>query len=317
MRIVCALVLALTAALVAEESDLPADLEPAAAGTKFSTIKVGDLERRYILREPAGRKPDEKLPLVFVFHGGSGHAAQMERFSKFTELAGKERFIVVYPEGIDKSWNDGRMAEQIGAQKQNIDDVAFVTALLDKLIKENGADPKRVYACGISNGAIFSHRLAMELSERFAAIAGVCGSLAERLSEKFAPKEPVSVLLMNGTEDTFTPYDGGHVLKKRGKIISTDDIIKKWIKANRCSADGAKSPALDKDKDDGTRIYTTKWSGGRDGSEVMLMKVEGGGHTWPGGKQYLPELIIGKTSREFDATAAIWEFFKSHSKTGK
>ena len=312
MRI-AAVILCLPVCLLATLRAAEDDDEPAQRG-KFQTLNVNQLERRYILRAPGDLKPGELLPVVFVFHGGSGNAAGMERLSKFTPLAETERFIVVYPEGVEKNWNDGRTLEKSRAHRENLDDVGFINALLDKLLKENSADPRRIYACGISNGAIFSHRLGMELSARIAAIAGVCGSLAEALEDKFAPANPVSVLIINGDDDPMAPYNGGEITFKRGRISSTDDTIKKWVQANGCDASGTKGEPLDKVRRDGTRVLTTTWSGGRAKTEVVLMKVEGGGHTWPGGNQYLPELVIGKTSREFDATATLWEFFKRHAK---
>jgi polyhydroxybutyrate depolymerase len=278
------------------------------------TIEVGGLLRTYLIHVPPSLPVDKPAPLVCVFHGGGGDAEGTERLTHFSSLADKEGFLVVYPEGVDKHWNDGRDGPATKKDK-DIDDGAFIAALLDALEKEFKINPKRVYATGISNGGIFSHYLGATLADRFAAIAPVVGGLADPFHEKFAPKKPVSVLVMQGTKDPIVPYEGGEIKPgRRGKIIATDDAIQKWVKHNECAAKPVEDDLPDKDPDDGCTVKRFTHGKGKDGTEVVFYKIEGGGHTWPGGTQYLPERVIGKVCRDFDATAVIWEFFKAHPK---
>ncbi|MCP9915872.1 alpha/beta hydrolase family esterase [Cyanobium sp. ATX 6F1] len=159
-------------------------------GTLTRTIKVGALSRTYYLHRPPGLPKNKSAALVLVFHGGGGTALQIERHSGFSELADREGFLVAYPEGVGRSWNDGRDAAGIAAQRDRVDDLGFMAALVDDVARVHPLDPKRVYAAGISNGGIFSHALGARLSTRIAAIAPVAGGLAEPYSFSFQPEQP-------------------------------------------------------------------------------------------------------------------------------
>lgn len=196
--------------------------------------------------------------------------------------------------------------------------MAFIAALLEDVAKKHALDPKRVYSTGISNGAIFSHYLAANLSSRIAAIAPVAGGLAEPFSAQFKATEPVSVLILQGTADPLVPYAGGGINLPGGKqrvgIVSTEEAVKKWVATNGCKLQPAQEEVADTDPQDGCRATKYTYAGGQGGSEVVLYRIEGGGHTWPGGIQYLGERRIGKLCRDFDATPVMWEFFKAHPK---
>ncbi len=287
-------------------------------GTVARLIKVGELNRTYHLHVPKNMPKDKAVPLVLMFHGGGGTPAFAERESKFSDLADREGFLVVYPEGVGKSWNDGRGVKAIPAQRDNVDDLAFIAALIDDVAKAHKVDPKRVYATGISNGAMFSHYLAANLSSRIAAIAPVVGGMPEPLSEKFKPEKPVAVLILQGTEDLLVPYKGGDVTPpgagKRGRIVATEDAVKKWAEHNGCQREAATEELADKDPKDGCRVKKFTYAKGKDGTEVVLVRIEGGGHTWPNGLQYLPKKVIGNVCRDINGTEVIWDFFKAHPK---
>jgi len=287
-------------------------------GTVARTIEVGNLSRTYYLHVPPILPKDKAVALVLVFHGGGGKSASTERASHFSELADRDGFLVAYPEGLDKSWNDGRDAKTIAAQRNNVDDLAFVAALIDDIAKDHEVDAKRVYATGISNGAVFSHYLGASLSSRIAAIAPVAGGLAKPFDEKFKPEKPVSVLILQGTEDPLVPYQGGAITlpwgATRGAIVATDEAIKKWVEHNNCQREAVTEDLVDKDPKDGCRVKRFTHSKGRDGTEVVLFRIEGGGHTWPDGLPYLPERVIGKVCRDIDGAEVIWAFFRAHPK---
>jgi len=292
-------------------------LATAALHAESLTLTVGALERECLLHVPADLPKEQPVPLVFVFHGGGGTAAGTMGLSRFNAVAEREKCIVVYPQGIGRSWNDGRVTQVSQAHRENVDDLAFFDALLARISKVHRIDPKRVFATGISNGGIFSHYLAANRAEKIAAIAPIVGGIAEPFDQRFHPAQPVSVLIIQGVADPLVPYTGGKVAagdgKDRGSIIATDAAVKLWVQANGCLPTPETSTLPDLDPKDECNTQTFAWKGGRIGSEVMLYRVEGGGHTWPGGIQYLPQRIIGRVTHDFDSNA-VWEFFKQHPK---
>jgi polyhydroxybutyrate depolymerase len=275
-------------------------------------IDIASVTRTYRLHVPKGLHQNAPSPLVLVFHGGGSTAAAMERLTRFSVLADREHFIVAYPEGLSNHWNDGRDPLVMGAR--DVDDVPFVAAVIDELVRDQGVDGKRVYATGFSNGAIFSHYLAARLSDRIAAIAAVAGGIAERFRPAFDLGRPVSVRIIQGTEDPLVPIGGGEVRGRRGRLLPTGEAVALWVRANGCAGPVRSVDLADVDPTDGCRVTSRTWSGGREGSEVIFDEIRGGGHTWPGGSQHLPRTLMGRACRDVDATELAWEFFKRHRK---
>lgn len=284
---------------------------PASAGTVRRTLAHGGLTREYRLHVPPSYSKGRPVALVLVFHGGGGTARQMERYTGWSALATREGFIVAYPESVEGNWNDGRGVATLRSHRENVDDVGFVAAIINTLSREYALDPGRIFATGISNGAFVSHLLGARLSRRIAAIAPVVGGMAPAVAGKFHPERPVSVLIIQGTEDPLVPYKGGRVAWNRGETIGTEEAVKKWV-----DHDGARGPRTedvpDTVEDDGCVGKRVSYTDGRDGTAVVLYALKGGGHAWPGAAQYLPEGIIGRVCRDFDATRLIWEFFSAH-----
>jgi len=275
------------------------------------TIMIDGLEREYILHLPKNYGA-ESLPLLMVFHGGGGNAGQMKNHVKFNKLSDKENFIVVYPNAVDKNWNDGRIGEKLPMQR---DDVEFISNLIDTLASKYKVDSKRIFSTGISNGGFFSIYLAYKLSNKILAIAPVTANIAVNLADEFKPEYPVSILLINGTKDPLVKYDGGAVGFGedgfgRGESVSTERTIQIWTKNNGCGQNPVTEDIFNKDHKDGCKAVKYTYSGCKDGTEVILVKIEGGGHTWPGASQYLPKIIVGTVCKDFNATEMIWEFFK-------
>jgi len=289
----------------------------AAQSVPLASLKVGALTREYLLHVPADLPKDTAVPVVFVFHGGNGQAFGTMNLTKFNDVADREKFLVVYPQGIGRGWNDGRITQVSQAHRDNVDDLAFFDALLAEISKTHRVDAKRVFATGISNGGIFSHYLAANRAEKVAAIAPVVGGIAVPFNEKFKPAQPVSVLIIQGANDSLVPYGGGKIAggdgKDRGSVIATAETIKLWVAANGCAPAGEPLLLPDKDPKDECRTEVMQWKGGRGGSEVWLYRVQGGGHTWPDGLQYAPQFLIGIVTQDF-GSADIWEFFKAHPK---
>jgi len=281
-----------------------------------SSLTWGGLTRDFRVFIPSGYNAGKPLPLVMVFHGGRGSAAQIEKHTGFSALAEKELFLAAYPQGYDKQWNDGRQAQNIKPQKLNIDDVGFISALIDAIGERYRIDPDRIYVTGISNGGFMSQRLACALSGRLAAAASVAAMMPAPLLASCRPSSKISILIMNGTEDPLVPYAGGKVHLGRivrGEATSTNETIRFWTSHNNCRL--YLSNLVDNDPDDSTSILQYFYKGvDQPGVEVRLYEIVGGGHTWPDASQYLPKTVVGRVSHEMSATETIWEFFKGHPK---
>lgn len=281
------------------------------------SVKLEGHDRYYNVHLPTGYDHKKHLPLVILLHGGGGKGKQMNGLTKFNLLADKESFIVVCPDGFAGNWNDGKVADNEAARSR-IDDVGFISALIDRLASELKVDTQRVYAAGISNGGMMSLQLAGQLSDKIAAVAAVAASSSEN-SMKAAPgARAVPVLIMNGTDDPVVPFKGGEIQaygKVWGTVRSTEETVKYWVERNGCNSAAIKNESVipDTNKEDGSRVSVEKYSGCKNKTEVILYRIHGGGHTWPGGPQYLPVNIIGRTNCDFDATKDIWEFFKMHA----
>ena len=286
---------------------------PASAEMQTRTIQVGGATRTYLLFLPnSPRALGSGFPLVVMLHGGGGTAEQIVRFTRFNEIAAREYFVVAYPQGLNRGWNDGRIFR--GRSETDADDVAFIRALVADIgDKVTPLDRRRLYATGISNGGFMSFRLACEAADLFAAVAPVTATMSADLGPRCKPVAPVSVLVINGTADPLVPYNGGQVrvmFSLRGEIWSTDRTIAFWAKHNRCAGDVVVRPLPDRDTTDGSIVRQLDVFG-CELSHVRLLRVEGGGHTWPGGIQYLPASWIGSTNRDIDASEVIWNFFKT------
>lgn len=278
------------------------------------SFTVDGVEREYILHLPKNIGV-EPLPLVMVFHGGGGTAEQIKGHTKFNELADKKNFIVVYPNSVDKNWNDGRIGDKLPMDR---DDVKFISMLLDTLIAKYQVNSKRIFSTGISNGGFFSFYLAYKLSNRILGIAPVAANIPDNLKDTWKTEFPVSLMLINGTKDPLVKFDGGSVGfweddgGNRGKSISTSWTIKIWTENNSCQS-STKIEEMDDKEDDGCKAEKETYYKCADGTKVVLITIKGGGHTWPGASQYLPKILVGAVCKDFSATETIWEFFKSLS----
>jgi len=279
----------------------------AQSGESRQTLVVGGVTRSYLLFLPSRYQSAHSLPLVLVFHGSGSRARAMTTHTGFTRVAEREGFAVVYPEGLQGRWNDGR---GYGASH---DDVAFVRALLDTLARRVTLDSSRLYATGISNGGMFAYRLACELPGVLAAVAPVAGAVPAALADRCAAAAPVAVAAFQGTADPLLPYaGGGRGASGRGEVLSALRSAELWARVDGCAAE----PELEAPRDsvrDGTRVRARRWSGCRSGREVVLYTIEGGGHTWPDGPPVGAR--VGRVTRELNATGTIWAFFAAHPRS--
>jgi polyhydroxybutyrate depolymerase len=271
-------------------------------------LKVKGSERSYLVRAAhLSTAPTERVPLVLVLHGGGGNAAIAENMSGFTAKAKKEGFIVAYPEGSGRfagkllTWNAGHCCGY--AMKRSIDDVAFISALIERLIADYPVDPQRVYVTGMSNGGLMSHRLGIELSHKLAAIAPVVATL---FGDEPQPRSPVPALMLNGMLDKAVPHLGG---PPGGRVADAWDgtptkpalaQARFWAKANGCAATPTQL-------DHGRYLLWRYVCAPSSAVELYLLKDNG--HAWPGGQ---PGSRRGDTpSSALNATDVIWQFFQA------
>lgn len=304
------LIACLTLAADTPPADAPKPVEALKPGDHRRTVKVGDVERSYLVHVPTNYDASKPTPVVLCFHGGLTNSLIAMAQTGLSAKADAETFIVVYPDGTSRNgvvlvWNSGGVPSQLEEEKR--DDVAFTRELLDDLAKVTNVDPKSVFATGISNGGMMCHRLAVELSDRIAAIAPVAGTLS---LEKPEPKRAVPVLQIHGTADMIVGWNGpGPNVPKAVKFRSVDETIKFWTQHDACAEKPIVEQLPDK-SDDGTTVERSTYGGGKHDSEVVLVKIEGGGHTWPG--RELNIAILGRTTKDIAANDLIWEFFKKH-----
>ena len=272
-------------------------------------IIVDNAKRTYHLFLP-DENSTAKIPLVIVFHGGGGDGQGMIRFTKFNDLAEDENFLVLYPDGENRSWNDGRTAPDL---KAHSDDVKFIDMLIDEMIAQHYADAEKIFITGISNGAIFSLYLASKLNGKIRAVAAVCGSIPTDYASTYHLNNSLSIMLINGTEDPLIKYNGGNIGSQRwerGVVIPTDSVISKLVLMLGCSSTATESDLADINLKDHCHATKYIYTNCKANTDIILIKVTGGGHTWPGGLQYLPKSMIGRVCRDFNATSEIWKFFR-------
>jgi polyhydroxybutyrate depolymerase len=257
---------------------------PSAGRAGSETLMVAGQPRNYLLFRPA--TVNGRVPLVIALHGfGSGHDARsLENRSQYDALATQEKFVVVYPEGANISWNAG-----ICCAGSDSDDVTFIKDLIVKLVGDGSVDSKRVFAVGVSNGAMMAQRLGCELAGQINAIASVSGTLG---IDSCSPSRAVSILEIHGTADGTIPYEGGS-----GSELSIMTVMQGWVTRDGCPASAVETESGI------TKTYT--WAPCRGGGAVVLDAIVGGGHNWFG-PNMLPDNLPGEPS----ATQVTWSFFK-------
>lgn len=283
------------------------------AQAQRQVLQVDGLARALLYYAPPGLAPG--APLVFVLHGSQGSAAGMRDITAFTfeRIAKEEGAIVVYPQGVEKHWNDCRGTADYAANTRNIDEPAFFAAMIDWFARELRADRGRVLVTGLSNGGHMAYRLGLERPELVRAIAPMAASLPVPATRDCAESgRPVAVAIFNGTEDPVNPHAGGLVSilgnSSRGEVLPSAATARYWAQLAGYAAEPATATLPDQDPDDGTRVQLERWRAA-DKPEIAHYIIEGGGHTVPSQGMSMPR-IVGRTSHDIDAAHEAWEFFK-------
>ncbi|MFN7021931.1 MAG: alpha/beta hydrolase family esterase, partial [Phycisphaerales bacterium] len=256
-------------------------------------------------------------PVVVVLHGGGGaDAGEMARRTGVQAIADREDFLVVYPYGVDGQWNDGRGKTFRGiGNNTDVDDVAFISAVIDELIKTGTADPRRIYVVGLSNGGMMAYRLGIALGDRLAAVAAIIANLPANLAGQ-TPVRPLPVLIMNGTADPMMPWDGGSVRvlgREYGQVLSTAETVRYWTNAAGLTRQPETRNLEDRSTADRPTVEVEVYRDSQGSTEVVLYRVVGGGHNLPGGRTPDRPWLLGPRNMDVNAMEEVWAFFRKHT----
>ncbi len=271
----------------------------------YQSIQVDGIKRTYLINLPPNYYLRNNFSLVIAMHGGGGDAYQFEKSSLLTEKAEKEKFIVVYPEGRFKNkflpirtWNAGSCCAY--SVEADVDDVKFISKLIDTLIDKYKINKRKVYATGHSNGGMMCYRLACELSEKIAAIAPNSSTMV--VTQTCNPQRDVPILHMHSILDENVPYEGGVVLRTGSPSPALDSVMNVWSIINDCTQ---------KDTIRNDSLYRQiQWRNNMNNIEINYYLTMDGGHSWPGGKS--GSAIGNQPSKVINANDLLWEFFKQY-----
>jgi polyhydroxybutyrate depolymerase len=266
---------------------LPAE-QASATGDQPLALTFAGAQRTYVLHVPAGL--DHPNGLVLNLHGGGQTGRTQARLTNYDAVADQHGWIVAYPDGIDLSWADGRGAST--PDRQGVDDVGFLAALIGRLSQEYGIAPGRVFVTGMSAGGFMANRLACDRPDLVAAIAPVSSTLG--VGVQCNPSKPVSVLAVHGTADSVVPYNGGHMVGRGGAstVVAAPTMADRWLAFDQCPQ------AVEAPVPGGKRLAANGCAGG---TEVVFVTIDGWGHTWPSGP-----------AAGLDASQATAQFFTAH-----
>jgi polyhydroxybutyrate depolymerase len=306
-------------------------------------VNVNGKLRTFVVHLPIGYDSRNKYPVVILLHSTDETAQDMARLSRFDFVADRYGFIAFYPNSDGDSWDIGAAVAQPkrptgrrgglgglgmpmpfpfpggeGAQERGSsqngdhpDDVAFIDEMLDKLTGAYSVDSNRIFATGYSDGGLMDFQLGCTMSRRVAAIAPVAAAMPKEMSARCKLSRGVPLLMMNGTSDPVVHYGGGKVKGAAFTTLSVQTTVGTWAELDRCNPKPTQA-ALPPHDEHGMKTRLDTYSNCRDGAEVALYTIEGGGNTWPSGDDFMPEKEVGKTSTDLDADEVIWSFFSSH-----
>ena len=314
-------ILAVTGVLIASQgcvSTLPRQGLPR-PGTYVmdAQMTTAGFPRKSRVHIPHGYTAEHAYPLLVVLHGAFSKASEIEQITGFSDLADREGFLVLYPEGIGilgflQHWNAGHCCGK--AEKDAIDDMGFLDAAIDRAVQRFSVNPDKIFLVGHSNGGMLVHRYAAKQARKLAGIAVVSGAVNSKRADQPAfpelavPRKPLPVCMIHGVEDDSIPYAGGKMPDKHKdrEFASFADAVDYWVTANNCVMDPP-----DKRLYDG-RVTKSVWKKCHNGARVTTYAIENWGHTWPGPRMS-KALESDDTALPFDAAEMIWDFFTAQT----
>ena len=262
-------------------------------------IKIDGEMRQFTMYIPTTINKEKPVALVLNFHGSGMTALEQMFYTEMNTTADNHNFIVVYPQGKNKDWNVGFGMDYDKGPK----DIEFIRQLVEKIKKHYSIDTNAIFATGLSRGGFFTHRLAVEMPEVFAAIASVGAPMPNKVKERHTSKEKIAVLLAHGDADEHVKYTG-----KETKYSSVEETITYWRHHNKSTKEVIKNINPIEDE---TSVSITTY--GRD-KDIVLIKIENGGHTWPGANDFNVGFPLGKTTHDISFNDVMWKFFASNLK---
>ncbi len=303
LRFAAGLLVSLVFCLPATAQNTQPTPVPLPAGRYGVKDTVGGVERNYLLDVPESyaADPSEPAPLVIVLHGTGGNGAGIADYSGFDAVGERERLLVVYPDALDMQWADGRPG------KNGVEDVAFVSRMIDALSVTLTIDTDRVYVFGFSSGGTMAQRLACAMPERLAAVGAIAAPVLTFIQPECEGTDAVPIMLIQGTDDNNFLWLG-----IPSSFLGAHDSRDFWVEHNGCGIASAQTPLPDNAPDDGTLTIRQRFTLCTDDAEVEFLGVYGGGHTFPG-HSFPGSFALGPTSADFDASEALWDFFSEHA----
>ncbi len=286
------------------------------------TITVYGQEREYLLYVPAAYDGSEDWPLVLNLHGRGGiHQFHMD-WTGMNSVADNEGFLVVYPQGAIPVPGFPGFEWNVTVNPDLVDDVQFISLLIDSIAAEYEVDLSRVYSTGLSNGGYMSAALACELSDKITAVASVAGPRPSEFMGTCETNRPLPILFMHGTADPVISFEGGVSPNSGFDFPPVREEVRFWLDNNGCTLDSTITDFENINTEDNSTVqlftfsncntYTSQ-DGSEQSGEVLFYKIENGGHWWPGGAAPPPGLSVGNVNRDIDASNEIWDFFQQHS----
>ncbi len=283
------------------------------AGLSSHVIYHEDRERYYLLYRPHSVGKDQQIPLIMAFHGGGGVPENIVEVSDFNNLAERHGFAVVYPSGSGSTanrlfWNI--LLSGTYATVNNLDDLGFISKVMDDVSSLLAVDTNRIYAAGFSQGGMLCYRLACDpvMSSRIAAIAVISATMTVSPSQCEASR-PVPVISFHGKKDQFSSYPGGIAEKApRNDLVprpGLEESIRYWIQRGQLSIQPSASGTIGS-------AHMQQYGPDQSGFEIVSWVFDDGGHTWPGSNSNLPEWMMGKINYDVSASVLIWDFFARH-----
>jgi len=281
------------------------------------TLKHQNNLREYFLNIPPSYDGLSDVPLVIVLHGGSGNATSIQGFTQMNSVSDGNGFIVAYPQGFGPtqnggySWADGR---KTSATKMGIDDVGFISKLIDKVKAEYRIISNKIYVCGFSNGGFMSQKLACELENKFAGVGTLGATIGSEVLSQCSVSQSIPMIIMLGDADPFVPYNGGTVANNPSPIVGIETLVDFWKNHNRCQTTKPEIDLPDLDTTDNSTVTLFEFSDCDCSANIKLYRINNGGHTWPGVENVNYEIIAGETNEDINASSILWEFFNKHER---
>jgi polyhydroxybutyrate depolymerase len=260
------------------------------------------LDRDYHIYIPESYDETINVSILFVFHGYGGNARNLMRWGDMKSVADTAGFILIVPQGYkdhrgSPHWNVGSWT-----RGSIVDDIGFISALIDKINENYKVDLDRVYSYGNSNGGYFSFELACQLGNKIAAIGSIGGTMSTESYDSCAPSHNTSVITVHGTSDPIVYYTGRRPYNSKSQV----EALKYWVDYNKTNTSPEIIELPDTDRNDGSQVELYKYDGGNNGTSVHHFKVINGGHSWPG--RY--------GNMDIRATSEIWKFVSKYDING-